>query len=61
VWKHHLELLELKGKGQDVKDAILKALQKGWEAIEEEFEKLIKSMQKRVHAVCKAKGWYTKY
>jgi transposase len=56
VWKHHPELLELKGKGQSVKDAMLKALQEGWEAIEEEFfKKLIKSMRKRVHTVCKAK------
>ena len=39
-----------------------KALQEGWEAIKVEFfEKLIKSMHKRVQAVCKAKGWYTKY
>jgi transposase len=29
VWKHHSELLELKGKSQDVKEAILKALQEG--------------------------------
>ena len=62
VWKHHPELLELKGKGQNTKEAMLKALQEGWDAIEEEFfEKLIASMQRRVRAVCKAKGWYTKY
>jgi transposase len=62
VWKHHPELLELKGKGQIVKDAMLKAIQEGWEAIEAEFfEKLIKSMERRMRAVCKAKGWYTKY
>jgi hypothetical protein len=57
VWKHHSELLELKGKGQDIKDTILKALQEGWKAIKLEFfEKLVKSMHKRVSAVCKAKG-----
>jgi hypothetical protein len=57
-----LELLELKGKGQDAKDAMLKALQEGWKAIELKFlKKLIKSMHKRVRTVCKAKGWYTKY
>jgi hypothetical protein len=52
----------MKGKGQDVKNAMLNALQEGWEAIKPEFfEKLIKSMEKRVRAVYKAKGWYTKY
>jgi transposase len=62
VWKHHPELLELKGKGQSVKDAMLKAIQEGWEAIEADFfEKLIISVERRVCAVCKAKGWYTKY
>ena len=62
MWKHHPELLELKSKGPEVKEAILKALQEGWEAIEPEFfEKLVKSMKKRVRAVYKAKGWYTKY
>jgi transposase len=29
VWKYYPELLELKGKGQSVKDAMLKALQEG--------------------------------
>jgi hypothetical protein len=56
MWKYYLELLNLKGKSQDTKDTILKALQEGWEAIEEFFEKLIKNIHKSVHAVCKAKG-----
>jgi hypothetical protein len=52
----------LKGKGQNIKEAMLKALQEGWDTIEEEFfEKLIGSMQRRACAVRKAKGWYTKY
>ena len=56
VWKYYPELSELKGKSQNIKEAMLKALQEG-----EFFEKLIASMQKSVCAVCKAKGWYTKY
>jgi hypothetical protein len=41
---------------------MLKVLQESWEAIKEEFfKKLIKSMYKRVHAVCKVKEWYIKY
>jgi hypothetical protein len=49
VWKQHSELSELKGKSQDVKNAMLKVLQEGQEAIEVEFfEKLIKSMHRRV-------------
>jgi transposase len=57
VWKHHSELLELKGRGKDVKEAMLKALQEGWEAIEQDFfDNLIESMQDRVRAVRRAKG-----
>jgi hypothetical protein len=60
-WKHHSELLELKGKSQNVKNVMLKAIRGGCEAIEVEFfEKLIRSIDRRVH-VCKEKGWYTKY
>jgi hypothetical protein len=45
---------------------MLKAIQEGREAIEEAieeefFEKLVKFMEKKVRAVCKAKRWYTKY
>jgi hypothetical protein len=53
---------KLTGEGQEVKNKFLAALQGGWEALPEDlFEKLVESMQRRVKAVKKAKGWYTKY
>jgi hypothetical protein len=62
IYQHHSELLELKGESQEVKDRFLAALQEGWEALPEElFENLVESMERRVEAVRKAKGWYTKY
>jgi hypothetical protein len=62
IYRHHPELLGLTGEGQEVKDQLLAALQEGWEALPENlFENLIKSMVRRVKAVRRAKGWYTKY
>jgi DDE superfamily endonuclease len=62
IYQHYPELLELKGESQEVKDRFLAALQEGWEALPEElFENLVVSMKRRVEAVRKAKGWYTKY
>jgi len=54
--------LELKGDSQEVKDQFLAILQEGWKVLPEDlFEKLIKLMERRVKAMRKAKGWYTKY
>ena len=62
LYKYHPELLKLTSESQEVKDQFLAALQEGWQALPENlFENLIKSIQQRVKAVKKAKGWYTKY
>jgi transposase len=62
IYKHHPELLEFTGDNQEVRDKLLAALQEGWEALPEDFfTRLVESMQRRVKAVKKAKGWYTKY
>jgi hypothetical protein len=46
---------------KDIK-ALENALIEAWEALLDSlFESLVKSMQKRVIACYKAKGWHTKY
>ena len=62
IYKHYPELKNLKGDNQGVRDRLFTALQEGWEVLPEDyFTKLIESMVRRVKAVKKAKGWYTKY
>jgi hypothetical protein len=41
---------------------MIKILQEGWAALKDDlFEKLTVSMEKRIEAMIKTKGWYTKY
>jgi transposase len=62
VYKHHPELLKLISDTQANRDKLLAVLQEAWEALPKDFfTKLIESMTRRVKAVKKAKGWYTKY
>jgi transposase len=62
VYMRYPELLELKGKGQEVKDIMLHALQEVWEVLNEKFlDSLVLSMKRRVEAVIRAEGWYIKY
>jgi transposase len=62
VNEHHPELETLTGNDEMIKECMVKALQEGWNALKDElFEELIKSMKRRMEAVIKAKGWYTKY
>ena len=62
VYELHPELLEEKGKREDVKQAMLNALSEAWDTLKDTFfTALIESMQRRVKAVVDAEGWYTKY
>jgi transposase len=46
VYKHHPELLHLKGDNQEVRKRLFTALQEGWEALlEDYFTKLVKLME----------------
>jgi hypothetical protein len=61
VFEMHPELSEVTGE-EDIRDALGKALQEAWDAIPESFfSSLIDSMESRVKAVIKAKGWHTNY
>jgi hypothetical protein len=69
VWKRlkelvlqmHPELSEVRGE-EDIREALGNALKEAWDAIPESFfNSLIESMENRVKAVIKAKGWHTKY
>jgi hypothetical protein len=53
----------LNAAGRDsIRRTLGRVLPVAWEEIKDEhFQKLIKSMKKRVAAVIKADGWYTKY
>ena len=58
----HPSLSTISGGAPKVKKAIGKALIECWDALGDEvFDRLIESMPRRVAAVIKAEGWYTKY
>ena len=60
--KAHPNLPTVSGGALKVKEAIGKALIECWDALGDEvFDRLIESMPRRVAAVIKAEGWYTKY
>ena len=62
VNEHHPELETLTSDDKMIKECMIKALEEGWDALKDElFEKLAVSMKKRIKAVLKAEGWYTKY
>jgi Transposase/DDE superfamily endonuclease len=47
---------------QEVKDKMAQVLPECWEAIDQRvFDRLAATMSKRIKAVIKARGWYTKY
>jgi hypothetical protein len=59
--KMHLELSEM-GHSSDDLEALIAACKEAWFALPQELlDKLVMSMEKRLKAVRKAKGWYTKY
>ena len=70
VWYHlkkkvlemHPELEFANGKSEEDIQALEKALIEAWEALPDSlFRALSRSMEKRVKACYKAKGWHTKY
>jgi len=62
VNEHHPELETLTGDDDMVKECMVKALQEGWAALKDELlENLAMSMERRIQAVLKAEGWYTRY
>jgi transposase len=47
---------------KEIREALGKALKEAWESIpEKRFKVLWKKYNRRIDAVCKAKGWWTKY
>ena len=57
----HPELEDIRGE-ENICQALGTALQEAWSLIPKEyFDRLIESMEARVKAVIKAKGWHTKY
>lgn len=55
------DLWELKKNGLDIA-YFTESLKKAWEAIPDDLiKRLIKSMRKRLLAIKKVRGWYTKY
>jgi hypothetical protein len=62
VYDHYPEFLNMTGKRDNFKIAMVDALKEAWNAIEEDFlDKLVRSMKRMVKTVYDAEGWYTKY
>jgi transposase len=61
VYKVNPDIEKLTGD-VEVREALGKALKEAWELIpEKRFKVLWMKYHKRIDAVCKAKGWWTKY
>ena len=57
----HPKLITM-GNSDPAMDYLIMCAREAWESLEEVMlNKLAENMQKRVDAVLKAKGWYTKY
>ena len=62
VYRVNPQIEQVKGDADTVRDALWAALEQAWHMIEEDIlDDLVGSMQRRVQAVIKAEGWYTKY
>ena len=49
-------------ESQSTYDELIRVIVEAWKAIPQDYiDKLIKSMDNRVNAVLKAKGWHTRY
>ena len=60
--EHYAHLAEDTGSAGKVKPLIEDALIDYWELIPDYlFERLVEGIPQRIHAVIKARGWYTKY
>jgi hypothetical protein len=50
------------GASEEAYQRLFQAIREGWEAISQDaIDDLIKSMDTRVNAVLRAKGWYTRF
>ena len=57
----HSKLEDIQGK-ENIRQALGTALQEAWSLLSKEFfDSLVESIEARVKAVIKAKGWHTKY
>ncbi len=62
IGKHYLEIQALALGEERTKSAIVEAVEAAWAAVGEDYLKiLLESMPRRVEAVIKAQGGYTKY
>ena len=62
MYEANPDLGSLTGSEEDIRAAIIKALENAWERIDKEYiVGLIKSMDNRINALLEAKGWYTRY
>ena len=56
------DLKHMQGSKEEIMDKLYATLERAWHDIPESMlESLVRSMPRRVNAVIKAKGWYTKY
>jgi transposase len=61
IYKHYPKLNEM-GASEEAYQRLFHAIREGWEAIDQDaIDDLIKSMDTRVNAVLRAKGWYTRF
>jgi hypothetical protein len=62
IYRLDPDIENYQGSIGDLKDRFNELIKRAWEALGQEyFDKLIESMPRRIQAVIKAKGWYTKY
>lgn len=62
VYEMFLEVAAYTGESEHDRQRLESCLQAAWDTIDQEyFDKLIKSMLKRVEACIAADGWHTKY
>ena len=62
VYQVNPEIEQVQGDADTVRDVLWDALEQAWHLIEENIlDDLVESMQRRVQAVIKAEGRYTKY
>ncbi len=62
VYKQDCGLLKARGSRSEIRERLIAASSKSWEAIEEQhFKTLAESMPRHCQAVIDAGGWYTGY
>ena len=62
VYKINPDMENVRGGDDAVREALFEALFKAWESLEDDYlHDLVWSMEKRVKAIIRSEGWYTKY